>query len=172
VTPVAPGAGRLILRTTMSGVRKLTLKLKQLGNTPLSAFGNPLFTGATDYDVCVFDRSGPAGAPALKLTARAPAGGVCGRKSCWTPSGVGLRYTDRDAPPDGLVSMKLSPGDDGVASILATGKGSHLLLPTGALIPGVTLQIRRDDAISFCWEADFAGNVRANVAGKFDAKSD
>ena len=79
------------MRGVGSGKPSLSVSLKQLANTPLSEFGNPLAAGATDYAVCVFDRSGPAGAVALRLSARAPAGGTCGRRECWTPSGIGFR---------------------------------------------------------------------------------
>ena len=91
--------------------------------TTVADFGNPITT--TDYLLCVYD------AGVLKLSALAPAAGVCHGKPCWKATGPkGFKYKDKDASPDGITLILLKEGTDGKAKILVKGKGTNLQMPT------------------------------------------
>jgi hypothetical protein len=150
--------------------RTLVWKWKKGASTSFSELGDSTTEGGSDYTLCAFDQSGPVGSFALVAIVRAPAGGQCGRRSCWsTKTGVSVRYKDRERTPDGATKLIVTAGDP--ASITVKAKESNLDLPTTALVPEVRVQLRRDDD-PVCWEARFRNSVRQNEPGRFKAKSD
>src|SRR6185369_13614178 len=99
--------------------------------------------------------------PRLALAATVPAGGTCGRASCWRPTGSGFRYTNALARPDGVRQIVLKEGlADGKAKIAVRGKGGDLRLPQLPLAqdPRVTVQLR--NSAGACWEARYESPAR------------
>jgi hypothetical protein len=130
-------------------------------------FGDPL--GGSDYTLCVIDRQG--GSPTLRLSATAPAGGLCAGKSCWAAKSTAYKYKDKDATPDGLTSMGLGAGAvPGKGKLKVKGKSANLGVPALGLTTPVTVRLVRDDA-STCWEATYSTPI-ASDASQFKAKSD
>jgi photosystem II stability/assembly factor-like uncharacterized protein len=171
--PVAAGKSTLAFQNLDPARPKLTWKWRKGEATSPAEFGNPVAAGASDYTVCGFDRSGPAGSYAPFLTVRAPAGGTCHGKPCWGISGLTFKYKykDRDRTPDGGDTLSLTPGGPGEAKIAAVARGPNLTLPSAALVPDVRVQVRRDDD-STCWEARYSGTIVTNTPGMFKATSD
>jgi len=138
--------------------------------TPVAAFGDP--TTTDDYTVCVFDESTPT--PRLMFGATVPAGGVCGRKACWTgvgrPKGAkGFRYTDSRGVTGGITGITLTPGITGKAKVTVKGKGAALGLPP--LPAPVPLRVQLEAASGACFAARYpATGVRKNDGARFKAK--
>ena len=171
LAPVAPRAASLLVRRPASGEARLTWKWRKGAPVTFADLGDPLTAGQSDYELCVVDRGGPGGRARLLLGARLPAGGSCGARSCWSPSGLGLRYDDRDGTPDGVEKARFRPGGAGKASMMVKARGAMVgAVPLPATTP-VTVQLRRDDAAT-CWSAGYDGVVRRSDARMFDARSD
>jgi hypothetical protein len=142
------------------------------GGTSFGDFGNPI--GGTRYALCVYDRSGPAGAPATLVSPAAPVGTVtCGAKNCWQPTTKGFKYKDRAGGSDGLTYIKLHSGATPAAKIAVKARGTRLGVPASPYTPKVTVQLRKsdDDGVD-CWGAEYQGiQIRRNDDGGFKAAS-
>ena len=123
-------------------------------------FGNPL--AVTDLTMCVFDQSG------LKLSAQAPAAGICAGKPCWQGSATTLKYGDKDLTPGGLLRLSAKAGDPGRAKITVKGKGVNLGVPALSLTSPVTVRLKRSGGPA-CWQAQFPLPSR-NDAAQYKAK--
>jgi len=124
----------------------------------------------TSYGLCVYDET--AGVPTLKLAADIPAGGTCAGKPCWKETGHGFKYADKDATPDGVVSLLLKEGLEGFAQIQLKAMGVNLAMPTLPLDQDttVTVQLKNDQGV--CWEADYSAPAITNSQVEFRDKSD
>jgi cysteine-rich repeat protein len=136
--------------------------------TTLPEFGNPV--AVDDYALCIY--AGPT--PTLIFRALAPAGGLCTGKSCWV-AGKGVKYKDKDATPDGVLSIGLKPGPNPKAKAAVKSRGVNLTgrpfgLPTTPLAPA-PVRVQLQSGNGQCWQATFS-TFGKNVAGSFKAKSD
>jgi len=125
----------------------------------VAALGNP----STDDDlvVCLYDATG------LKFQATAPAGGNCGTNSCWYLTDRKVKYSDRDATPDGLTKLRGKTGVAGRGKLQAHGKGADLDLPSLPLALPVTVHLVREDG-SACWQATYSTSIK-NEPTRFKA---
>jgi 6-phosphogluconolactonase (cycloisomerase 2 family) len=147
---------------TVSGSAKLTAKR---GSTPersklkwiwsrgedTADFGtDPLVS--TDFALCVY-----AGG-VQRMQALAPAGGVCGSRSCWKRSSSGAyKYADSLETPDGMKKLALVPGTTGRSRITATLGTELLRLPPFPLAPPITVQLANSDGD--CWSATYSSAI-------------
>lgn len=122
-------------------------------STTPADFGDP--RDATTIETCVFADEG-AGGVAVVMGVRTPAGGICGRRPCWSANGAATTFRHRNPQADGLRAMKLASAG-GKTTIRLGGKGAGLGLPAtfDDALPPITVQVRRTDA-PVCWEARFS----------------
>ncbi len=108
----------------------------------------------------------------MRLFARAPAGGDCGGKPCWTDKPTGFRYKDRPATPDGLTQIILKANVAGKAKIIAKGKGFDLQMPgpLTSITQPVTVQMQSSTGI--CWEANYSAPAKKQTMDQFKDKAD
>jgi hypothetical protein len=140
--------------------------------TSAAEWGNPVL--ATDYRVCVFDLSGPT--PALFTQIAAPAAGNCTSKPCWkglgrVPGTKGFRYNDKEATPDGLKGMTLTPGIEGTAKVVLKAAGDNLALPPAGTIIPLPLRVQLQASNGTCTEASYS-TAEKNDGKDFKAGSD
>src|SRR6185503_7157841 len=102
-------------------------------STTISDYADPRF--GTQYTLCVYDRSGLGGDPALVLRAQARPSGICAGDLCWSVVNSGYKYRDREALPHGLTSIRLKAGGTGASKVILKGKGLNLLTPSLPLDP-------------------------------------
>jgi len=121
--------------------------------TLLEDFHNPPYSSAT-YRLCLYDGSGN---PQPLLDADIPPGGTCGLKPCWKPIGLrGFVYKNKQALPDGVMSVKLFAGVNDTAKIQAVGRGANLQTPALPLTLPVTAQLVIVNGGSLeCWQTTF-----------------
>ena len=163
---VVAGAGSLALSSKSPAKRALTWSWKKGEATALADFGAPATSDA--YALCVYDES--SSEAQLLIAAVAPAGGSCGSKPCWRPSGKSeLRYRDPAATPDGLTALKLHAGVQGKASVAASARGPQLGLPFLPL--PLPLRVQLQSGSGTCFEATFSASAH-NGAKSFKARSD
>jgi streptogramin lyase len=132
--------------------------------TSMADFGTP--DTATDYQLCIYD-----GTASIIGDAFVPAGGTCGGKACWSPTGQGFRYKNRDRRPEGVESILLREGPDGGAVITLKGRGRNLTMP--AVMPlsqPVKVQLLNSDGV--CWEATYGAPALQNSTRQFKDKAD
>ena len=148
-TPVAGQKARLTLRHTSDGAKdKLQWKWSRGSATTKADYGNPM--GTDDYVLCLYDGSG------LRVSAVAPAGGMCGTRGCWKEQPRGFVYKDREFTPAGLSQVSLKEGVDGKAKIQVKGQGALLALPDlTTLTTPLTVQLHRTGGDA-CWGAVFS----------------
>ncbi len=141
---------------------RLLWKWKKGAATAMGELGDPTATG---YRLCVYDASG--GSSAIALRAALPAGGLCRGKPCWSATGSGVKYRDRDATPDGITALTFKAGVAGKASFTLKGKGALVALPSLPLTqdPAVTAQLSNDAGV--CWESAFSAPAAKNDATQF-----
>lgn len=159
----------VVLKDRLPDTRDLVTWKWTKGEATLKAdFGDPLAT--TTYALCVYDET--AGTPTLKLAADIPAGGTCAGKPCWTATAHGFKYADKDAIPDGVVSLVLKEGLEGFAKITLKGQGANLQMPILPLDqdPAVIVQLVNDQGV--CWDANYTAPAIANEQVQFRDKSD
>jgi hypothetical protein len=130
--------------------------------TSKAELGSPSTT--TSYDVCVFEGS------ALRLGARAPAGGTCGSAPCWRETSTGFVYRDPGLDPDGLKGLKLKSGLAGTVSMSAKGAGPNLGMPALPFASPATVQLVNVET-GLCWQADH-DLVLIGRTDKYKAKGD
>lgn len=163
------GAGKAQLALNDSSNPKsdaLTWKWTKGEATPLQAFGDPV--NQDGYAVCLYEEGGLS--PHLVFEAAAAAGGQCGLKPCWKPTGTtGFQYKDSQRLAGGLDQITLKAGADAKAQIAIAAKGISLQLP---LLPlALPLRIQLQAANGQCWEAAYSTATK-NTAKAFQAKSD
>ena len=151
-----PGTSILTIAIGVSGLRdRLAWRWTNGSATALADFGDP--TSSTDYALCVY-----AGDDHLVVGAIAPAGGP------WTATANGFRYLDRHLDT-GLERVELTAGPAGAASVAASGKGTHLGIPTLPATP-MPLTVQLAASTGTCWTATF-GTARRNTARRLEARS-
>ncbi len=141
---VGSAAGRLILKSGVKGVPKLTWKWKKGEETLLGDFADP--AGRDDYTLCLFNGQT---ATAFEI----PAGGTCAGSPCWRDRPKGPQYKDRDTTPHGVRTVVLKAGAAGHASIILKGKGANLNLPTFPIDLPAVVQLHAESGA--CWESTF-----------------
>jgi hypothetical protein len=143
------------------------------GQATLAAeFGNPVLE--TDYRLCLFDLSGET--PKLFSQAAAPAAGNCTSKPCWkalgrVPGTKGYRYNDKEATPDGLKQMTVTPGTDGNAKVVLKATGVNLALPILEVPVPQPIKVQLQASNGTCFEATYSTSDK-NDGREFKASSD
>lgn len=162
-------AARVRIKGDPSGDRdRLVWKYRGVG-TIVPDIGSPADT--TTYALCIYDASA---SPQPLMTPRAPGGGMCGLRPCWTALGnAGYRYRDALLTPDGLnvgrLRVAFSYGTL-TAALSFKGKGDGLGVPGLPLTPPVVVQVQNTETAA-CWESRFTTPI-LNDATIFKAKSD
>lgn len=107
--------------------------------------------------------------PAMTL----PAGGLCGKKSCWSERPKGFVYKDAARAREGIAQRTLAEGVDGKSQIQLKAKGSAVPLPAlDALVSPVTVQLRLKGGAR-CWGATYSfPPVTKHDASIFKDKAD
>ena len=163
--------------------RKANLRLSQRANDesdvfggrtgptdalPLSALGDP--TAATDYQVCLYDRSLPAAR--LIFGARVPAGGACDGAPCWKPVAGGFAYRNRASTPQGIAKLRVLADRSGSGQLVVVGRGPGLSatatgLPAPPLPVPLELQVQNAVNGAGCFAVDVpaSGVVRNDPDG-------
>lgn len=179
-TPTAARRASLVLRDDTPDSRDaITWKWSNGAATSAADLGEPF--GHDAYALCLFDESGPT--PVLALRADAPASGLCAPLTnplkplpCWKPRGVpladdGVIYKDRELTPDGLETLDVRPGANGLARIKLRGKGANL--PDGVLPLATPFRVQLHAANGTCWESAFsAAGQRSSTATLWKGVSD
>ena len=172
--PTVPGASRLTLKPELGRSDSVKWRWTRGEETGSDDFGDP--TATDDYNLCIFETTGPGSTQLMRATA-IPAGGTCGGEPCWTPLGTppgerGFRYESRNQ--FGFASLLLRPGAEGRARITLrcgtepiNGYG-HLYYPLNAQ-PPVIMQLQREDGT--CWEARYTTPL-VSTDTRFRARSD
>jgi hypothetical protein len=147
--PIDEGKAKLTLvDRNPSDNDKLVFSWTKGEATSLADYGDPLTTDG--YDLCLYEDG------VLVQGFEIPSAGICDGRPCWSTSGSGLSYRDKELTPDGISTVKLTPGDaDGKAKLKIIGKGTRLGLPS-VFDLDQTLEVqlqRKDDAR--CWGASF-----------------
>ena len=131
---------------------KLAWRWSKGDATSTADFGNPATT--TPYAFCLYDTG--AAPVRLVLGITIPAGGTCGTKPCWRPTGAGFAFADRTASIDGLRALVLKAGGAGKAKMSLRAGGSSLATRyapgLGELATPVVAQLR---TATRCWESRF-----------------
>ena len=162
--PTAPGNAPLKLTRTSTHERDILLwKWMPGAATDLADFGDPV-TG-TDYTLCIYDET--ADTPSLRLAVSAPAGEVCGARSCWRGTNSGFRYTDRSLTPNGIQKLQLEAGVAGRARINLKGKGALLRLPTLPFVQQSDVLVQLKNSAGQCWDAVYSAPASRNDAEGF-----
>jgi len=135
--------------------------------TLLADFGAPLTT--TGFTLCLYDQSAN---PQPLIFVKAPPEGTCGIKPCWrTTKTTGYKYTDKLLDPDGVAAIMLKVGADSKAKIVVRGKGANLHMAVLPPTPKVTVQLKRDDDLGTCWDAEYTTPIK-NLSDLFKAVAD
>ncbi|MDX2170106.1 MAG: hypothetical protein SF182_23750 [Deltaproteobacteria bacterium] len=148
---LAAGRATAVLKSTgAAGADTLTWRWLRGAATPAAALGDP--TSTTDYDLCIYDPTGPT--PALLLHASAPAG------SSWRAGGGGFTYRG-----SAVRSLTLKAGAAGRSKALLKLRGD---LPAPPFATPLTVQLQGEDAACFATTFD-AADLRTNTAARFKA---
>jgi hypothetical protein len=134
--------------------------------TALGDFGDPLNT--TGYTLCVYDASVN---PQPLILAMAPPGGTCAGKPCWKTIKNGYKYKDKELTPDGLQFILEKAGVATKTKLIVKGKGANLAMTTLPLTTPVTVQLKRSDTPTTCWQATYSTATK-NLPEQFKAKAD
>lgn len=145
---------KLSINETKPGKEKLTAALSGGPALAQSDFGHP-DSGATVYDICLFDDGGHLAA-SFRVDR---AGDTCAGKPCWKANKeTGWKYQDKTAASDGITKMLVAGGAAGKSKIQLqaanNAKKEQLAMPTGIAAAlqsatNVTLQVRASDAQCF-----------------------
>src|SRR5262245_12574839 len=161
--PVHSGASKLRLKDRTADARDAVRWTWTKGQaTSPDDLGDPRTT--TGYALCLYDGA------ALRMTLRAPAGGICRGRPCWKAGrDGGFVYGDKDHASDGVQTVALEPDVDGKARARVVALGAGVPLPgLGALPFPVRVQLQGN---GHCWEATFAA-PRVHTASEIRATSD
>ena len=140
------------LRSAGGAADRLKWKWTPGEQTAVADFGDPLNT--TGYTLCIYGNY--VSSLLLQFDASILAGGTCGGSPCWRASASGFTYRDGDATPDGIQTVRLKAGADGVAKILVKGGGANLRMDPLFFLTEegpVTAQLRASNGQ--CWEARY-----------------
>jgi len=169
--PSVAGASPLTVKNQEPDERdSFSWKWSKGSTTLFTELGDPITEDG--YAFCLYDGS-PAGT--LLLATRAPAGGLCGTRPCWSRLGSetapkGYKYADRDDTPDGLEKVRVQAGDAPRAK--ASVKGGGVNLSASGTFPALPLplplvaQLQTSDG---CFEVVY-GTAKVNDAEVFKAK--
>jgi cysteine-rich repeat protein len=158
-----PGRATIALRDSRNSLAdKLVWKWRGASELDKGTLGSP--TTSTGFTLCVYDRNG------LRLSASAPAGGLCAGHPCWRELPAGYRYSDPEGTPDGLQKLQTRGGPAGQSKIAVKGRGALLDMPPLGFEAPVTVRLRRSDG-GACWESGFSTPSVSDVI-QFKAKSD
>ncbi len=137
--------------------------------TDVATLGDPLAT--TDLLVCVYDRTETV-SPRLRMQPAMLAGGTCGTKPCWRPSGSsGWAYKDKERTPSGIAGFAIKTGTS--TKLKVSGAGPDLGVPEIATVPlagEVTVQLRSSTS-PVCLSATFASPPQVNAGGVFKSRT-
>lgn len=161
--PAAGRAAQVTIKNPPGGKRDgVAFQWKKGAATTVADFGDPL--GSDDYELCLYDADAD-----IVLSARIPAGGVCGGKNCWKANAGGYSYKDKFRLPDGIDKLSLRAGAAGRAKVSVGGKAEPLkMTPTSAISLPLVAQLRRDGR---CWEATFS-TASKHTTQLFKARAD
>jgi hypothetical protein len=154
------GAGKLTIKDNLNDVRDALVWSDQFLGATIGAYGNPTVDDGDDYAFCLYDEA----AGGLLASARIPAGGTCGRSSCWKASPTALRYKRSDTLPEGISSLVLGASRTGKGKITLKGKGASLAMPSPPLQMPLLAALRSGNGS--CW-ATSINNVQRNQTGLF-----
>jgi cysteine-rich repeat protein len=164
-------AGRTLLvvkNTARDGSDRLAWKWASGEATSMADFGDPV-GGATDYALCVYERSG--GPPRRFMSVGVPGGGTCRGRPCWKATSSGFRYKDPDRASDGVTLVFLREGEDGNARIKLRAVGVDLDPPAlGFMHSTIVAQLQNSDGE--CWEASYSGPFQRNTTKQFRDRGD
>lgn len=173
---LVPAKGSLLVKDRAGAFSDLVQwKWSSGAATASGDFGDPVT--ATNFAVCLYDAVG--GVPALRWSARMPAGGECGGRPCWKALGErGFKYHDPALTPDGVHKAQLKPGPDGRARIQVIARGPVLAWPVqvnGRVLgqePLVVVQLVSDVPGGACWESRFSAPASVSTFEQFFDRSD
>ena len=132
--------------------------------TTLADFGDPATTD--EHFLCIYDGTSRVSSAAL------PAGGMCGKKPCWSTKKKFYSYRNALLTPDGLLMAKLASGAAGKASIVVSGKGVNLKTPDVSVFSGpIRVQLQRADG-GVCFESVFSAPFKRDAKGVFSDVAD
>jgi hypothetical protein len=149
----------LLVAESKPGKEKLVAKLIKGPELGQLDFGNagPV-TGATVYDVCIYNEAGDV-AGKMRVDRAAS---QCAGRDCWKRVGTkGFLYKDKDNSADGISLMKMLGGTAGKSKILIKGKNNsnngQAALPTGMATAlagsnSARLQLHSSDGGPRCYE--------------------
>ena len=161
--PAVSDKSTIVLRDSLRPASdKVVWKWRSRGSFSKLELGSP--GTSTALTLCVFDQTG------LKLSASAPAGGMCAGHACWRELPLGYRYADLDATPDGLLKLQARAGKAGQGKLTVKGRGPLLDMPPLGLVTPVTVRLRRTDGAG-CWESIYSAPFASDVL-QFKARSD
>jgi hypothetical protein len=173
VLPTAPGCRIAPPRNSSITIKRIVgqptrsffaWKWRATDPVALADFGDPMTS--SDYALCVIDQRD--GRLTLRMSVTAPAAGTCAGNPCWRTRALGLAYKDKEATPDGILSVGLKAGTP--AKLKAKGKGANLVMPYPELVPPVVVRMIRSDGPD-CWEAGYASPI-ADLPTLFKARND
>lgn len=143
---LAPRHSTLAMRRRAGRPDRLSWRWSHGAATFTPDLGDPTTTDA--YAFCLYDVS--ATSPSLLGRATAPAGGICGGRSCWrNPRPGRFLYRDRTGATDGLTGIALSWGNDGRAR-MAVHRSGPALVPDLPIAGPLLVQLH--SATGRCWE--------------------
>jgi len=170
--PIAANQSILVLARSGSGGSNDSFLFRwENGDfTQTRDFGDPGLN--TSYAICLYD--GVNGQPVLRRQFFVPPGPDCPSTSCWRFTDDGWRYTDPGASSDGITAIDLNAGLPGSASILVSGAGPNLALPSLPLSQqqSVIVQILNDFGSGECWEESFRLPALRNNENVFRDRGD
>jgi hypothetical protein len=143
--------GLLLVKDAPAGKQKLLAKL--IGGPALNQtdLGNPLSSGGTAYDICLYNDSG--GLVGQLQVDRA--GDTCSGVPCWKalggapPTGKGYKYKDKALSANGILQILYKGGAAGKSKALIKGNGAGLPPNMAAALQSslsATVQLHGSDA--------------------------
>jgi hypothetical protein len=143
--------GLLLLKDAPAGKQKLLAKLIDGPALNQTDLGNPLSSGGTAYDVCLYnDAGGLVGQ--LRVNR---AGDTCSGVPCWKalggapPTGKGYKYKDKALSANGILQILYKGGAAGKSKALIKGSGAGLPANMAAALQNsasAKVQLRGSDA--------------------------
>jgi len=144
------GKGTLLIKDA-TGKEKLLIKMTGGPALAQTDFGDPLSTGGTAYNACIYN---DANTLVGSLTVDR-AGATCGSDPCWKaiggmpPGGKGYKYKDDTLSASGVAKIIYKSGAAGTSKLLVKGSGSNL--PHNVAVglqstANATVQVRSSDA--------------------------
>lgn len=162
------GSSRLILKDGSQARDKMSWRWRRGAETTPGDLGTPATTSA--YALCLYAKADGSTIPVMENDI--PAGLTCEGAPCWTASGDGFRYSDKETRHGAVASMRLTPGAEGQPSIDLRAKGGAIGLPSLPLDLSAPARVQLlNTETGTCWEATFS-TASKNTSNSFAAKSD